>query len=74
MVNFPPTIPVGQTPPSVKKNNDRRIVPTIAADKKQSVLTDRRGVRDRRSRRRLKQIMDRRSGADRRRSSINLSI
>lgn len=74
MVNFPPTLPVGHTAPHSRPAISRRIVPSSAADKRETHSTDRRLLRDRRDRRGQAQIMDRRSGPERRRSSINFCV
>ena len=74
MVNFPPTIPVSNTTPTTWKGPSHRIVPSSATDKRETRMLERRRMRDRRSRRGAKQVMDRRYGLERRRSSIDLSI
>lgn len=74
MVNFPPTLPVGHIAPNSKATRSRRIVPSSAADRHETHSIDRRLLRDRRDRRGKAQIMDRRSGPERRRSSINFSV
>ncbi|WP_101757087.1 hypothetical protein [Oceanicoccus sp. KOV_DT_Chl] len=75
MINFPVNNAVN-TPASssLAKANSRRIVPSSAADKRDILAADRRFKRDRRGRRGSKQVMDRRAGADRRRSSIDFSV
>ncbi len=73
MINFPPTIPVGSTAHTIKKTPTQRIAPSSATDKRETRL-DRRRMSDRRSRRGSKQVMDRRYGLERRRSSIDLSV
>ena len=75
MVNFPPTLPVGSAARPVSKPATNRSVSQSGAAKKREVyVSDRRRSKDRRSRRGVKQIMDRRSGGDRRRSTIDLSV
>lgn len=75
MVNFPPTLPVGSAAtPVAKPAAHQRVTQSTAAAKRQAFVADRRRMNDRRARRHSKQIMDRRSGIDRRRSSIDLSI
>ena len=73
MVNFPP-LPIGSSAQPLKRHKTRRIVPSTAADKREDQDLDRRLKRDRRGRRGEQQVMDRRSGSNRRRSSINLSV
>ena len=74
MVNFPPTTPINTSTPTTWKGPTRRIVPSSAADKRETRALERRRMRDRRSRSGAKQVMDRRYGLERRRSSIDLSI
>lgn len=74
MVNFPPTIPVGSSARTVETSRNTRIVPSSAADKRETRAIDRRRMYDRRARRSARQIMDRRSGPERRRASIDLSV
>lgn len=74
MVNFPPTQPVGSGATPVNKPSVRRINQSTAARKRQASAVDRRRMNDRRRSRGAKQIMDRRTGLDRRRSSIDLSV
>lgn len=74
MVNFPPTNPVGSAATPVNKPTVRRVNQSTAAANRQASAVDRRRMNDRRMRRGSKQIMDRRTGMDRRRSSIDLSV
>ena len=75
MVNFPSTLPVGSAAVPVRKSTVRRVTESTAAEKREAAAVDRRRRKDRRSRRGAgKWVMDRRTGADRRRSSIDLSI
>ena len=76
MINLPPVNTPSTTPaqPSGLKPT-RRVVPSTAADKRESFATDRRRAWDRRSRRGgKKMVMDRRCGPERRRASIDLSV
>jgi hypothetical protein len=74
MVNFPTTYAAPSSTTSTKTDNQRRIVPSSAADKRETRDIDRRLSRDRRGRRGAKQVMDRRFGPERRRSSISFSV
>lgn len=74
MVNFPPTLPVGNGAHIVSKPTTRRVAQSNAAGKREAIALDRRRMKDRRSRRGAKQIMDRRAGGERRRSIIDLSV
>ncbi len=74
MVNFPTTIvPITGTTTS-RKGSARRVASSTAAENRETHSIDRRTRRDRRSRRGQKQIMDRRSGPERRRSTIDFSV
>lgn len=74
MVNFPTSYAApGSTMPT-RAANQRRIVPSSAADKREANAIDRRLTKDRRGGRVAKQVMDRRSGSERRRSTINFSV
>ena len=74
MVNFPPLLPVGSQTHTVQRNSLRRTIPSSGAEKREARPQDRRRMRDRRARRGSKQLMDRRNGPERRRSSIDLSV
>lgn len=74
MVNFPSINPVGSSAVPVKKTASRKVYQSTAAEKREMLAVDRRRHNDRRQRRSAKQVMDRRSGMERRRSSIDLSI
>ena len=73
MINFP-KIPQGGASRSVQTPLTRRSVPSTAADSQKHRTLERRQTIDRRKRRGEKHVIDNRSGADRRRSSIDLSI
>ncbi len=75
MVNFPTTTsPINVTPTSASPST-RHIVPSRAPEKRESRPVDRRAFQGRRGRRgAAKHVMDRRSGPERRRSSIDLSV
>lgn len=73
MINFPPTLPASSQI-SVRRPTTRRIVPSAAADRRTARALDRR-LQDRRRNRNIAQkIIERRAGAERRRSSIDLSV
>ncbi len=74
MLHFPTISPPGSPSSTARQPTNRRANPTGGADKREAVAVDRRRLRDRRTRRGARQIMDRRSGTDRRRASIDLSI
>lgn len=74
MVNFPSVNPVGSAAIPARKSTTRKVSESTAAEKREILAVDRRRRNDRRQRRGAKQIMDRRSGMERRRSSIDLSI
>ena len=74
MVNFPPTLPVGSVTGTIKNSSTRRTTPSNATQKREMQYSDRRRMQDRRGRRGAKQVMDRRSGPERRRTSIDLSV
>ncbi|ARN75776.1 hypothetical protein [Oceanicoccus sagamiensis] len=74
MVNFPTTYTAPSATAPRKASSQRRIVPSSAADKRETRDIDRRLNRDRRGRRGSKQVMDRRSGPERRRSTISFSV
>lgn len=74
MVNFPTTLRTGSAATPVTKPTVARVKQSVAAEKRQAFVVDRRRMTDRRSRRQAKQVMDRRTGIDRRRSNIDLSI
>lgn len=75
MVNFPTnTSPINATPVP-QSPGSRQIVPSRAPEKRELRPVDRRAFIDRRARRAAaKRIMDRRSGPERRRASIDLSV
>lgn len=74
MVNFPTTIVSTAGTVTTRKGSARRVASSTAAEKREARSIERRTRRDRRSRRGQKQIMDRRHGADRRRSTIDFSV
>ena len=75
MINYPPLLPVGSNANPVKKKSSRRVVAASATDKRKAHLQeDHRRMRDRRTRRGAKQLVDRRTGPERRRPSIDLSV
>lgn len=75
MVNFPPIQPTGNTTYTARTSPERRVVTSSAEAKREQKVLERRQMRDRRRRRGLKQIMDRRAGGtDRRRASIDLNV
>ena len=76
MVNFPTTTSPINATPTVQSPSSPQIVPSRPATTKREEHTiDRRAsVRRRGSRGADKRVMDRRSGPERRRSSIDLSV
>ncbi len=74
MVNFYPTNPVGSAATPVKKQATRPAAPPNPTDNREALAVDRRRQGDRRRRRNAPRIMDRRTGADRRRSRIDYSV
>lgn len=72
MVNFPTNYtPSGASMPT---RATRRVVPSSPADKRETYSQDRRLGKDRRGRANTQAVMDRRSGSERRRSTINFSV
>lgn len=74
MVNFPTSQPVGSINKPAIKSKTLQVAPSNAAATRQLKMTDRRRQQDRRGRRGAKQVMDRRSGPERRRSSISIKV
>lgn len=75
MVNFPPTQPLGSAAVPVSRPvTNRSVAQANATKKREAYAADRRRRKDRRTQRGVKQIMDRRTGGDRRRSTIDLSV
>ena len=74
MVNFPTTQPVGSITKPAIKSKTSEVVPSNAAVTRQLKMAERRRRQDRRGRRGAKQVMDRRSGPERRRSSISINV
>ncbi|MEH6556850.1 MAG: hypothetical protein V7459_03135 [Oceanicoccus sp.] len=75
MVNFPTTTSPINVTPTPQSPRSRQIVPSRAPGNRDKGPVDRRAFLDRRDRRgATKRVMDRRSGPERRRSSIDLSV
>ena len=74
MINFPPNRPIDRPADSGLNRRTRRAAPSSATVKRESTAVDRRGLRDRRSRKGAQQVIDRRTGAERRRASIDFSV
>lgn len=75
MVNFPTTTSPINVTPTPQSPGTKQIVPSRAPTKREARAVDRRAFIDRRGRRGAdKRVMDRRSGPERRRSSIDLSV
>ena len=75
MVNFPTTTSPINATPTDQSPGSPQIVPSRAAAKREAHAIDRRAFVGRRARRGAdKRVMDRRSGPERRRSSIDLSV
>lgn len=74
MVNFPTSYAAPSTIMPTRTANQRRIVLSRAADKREAYAIDRRLTKDRRGGRVAKQVMNRRSGSERRRSTISFSV
>lgn len=75
MINIPPTYntAVGNRS-SVNKVKRRSVIPSNSADSESVSARERRNQIDRRKTKEEQRLMDRRNGAKRRRSSINLSV
>ena len=74
MVDFTSITP-GRAPGRLKPySSNRRTKETVAAEQREGEISDRRRKRDRRSGGGAKQVMDRRSGLERRRPRIDLSV
>ncbi|MCP3908458.1 MAG: hypothetical protein GY712_10635 [Oceanicoccus sp.] len=74
MVNFPTTYATPSSTAPSKTANQPRVVQSSATGKREAGAIDRRLNRDRRGRSSAKQVMDRRSGPERRRSSISFNV
>ncbi|MGK0499995.1 MAG: hypothetical protein ACJAYG_001640 [Oceanicoccus sp.] len=74
MVNFLTTSPIVTTTKSSGYTSTRKVVPSMATDRQHPRPLDRRARWDRRARRGSQQVMDRRFGLERRRSSIDFSV
>ena len=74
MVNFPTTYAAPSSKAPAPATGQRRIVASSAAGKREVRDAERRLTSDRRSDAGTQPVMDRRSGSERRRCTINVSV
>lgn len=74
MVSINPTSPIITPPTNSAVPSKQRVVASAGADRRHYRSNDRRFKLDRRGRRASSQIIDRRTGSERRRSIIDLSV
>ena len=74
MVNFPTTYAAPASTAPAPTTGQRKIIASSAAGKREARDIDRRLTSDRRSDAGTKPVVDRRSGSERRRCTINVSV
>ena len=75
MINLPPIRRMSPASTTVTdRNRQTSVTSTASTSRRQAVASDRRYRHDRRTRRGEKQVMDRRTGMDRRRSAISFKV
>ena len=74
MVSINPTTPIVTPTTNNGVTPKQRVMASSGADNRQFRASDRRFKMDRRGRRASQQVVDRRTGSERRRSTIDLSV
>jgi hypothetical protein len=75
MINFYPNLPVGSSSQPTPKTQANLVAPSNATNNNREMhIRERRAMHNRRTPRDGKQVIDRRSGPERRRSTISFSV